>query len=701
MKKILFFVAVLITGVTTNAQYYIGPQEQNTETDSIISISGDGTLGSILKEDLLFDEKIKFSSIVNDTVALYSPSESGWDTSFREVGNFITSNDTILSTYSGYDGSYEGDNVYVGLTYSTDGGETFVRGNNEGNIIPSRSMEDPYLVKHNGKYYLYAEDKEDVPFRNIRLFTSFDLINWTDEGDVLDIGTGWESQDVSSPTVVVENDTFYLFYEGRSDTQGGAIGVATSSDGINFTKSDLNPIFSGTGINSDSRWAKNVVPDDIKYLGNNHYMIYHGYDTIRDFQGFGFAKIHVGEFYESEDIGQILVQKNYNFSDWSIMYSWRSDLEFVAPTNGSRYIANPSTLKINDIDYWISYLSDIDDKYVATNPNQDNSSSVQTNADDISNISSFYASGGSSGTPDDQTGFLWTISVSDQAFGQIYLNNSNDNELKFRRKSQGTLYSWYHITTREGNNTFTGSNEFTNPVTGVNATANDEFVTLGQMNDSLNEFDLQRVTDIDNATTNSLISYNATNNDVAASLNTTGGNPSVRLTNSNLTDLYLIHSEDDVLSVTNGSGSNSRVRGAPAENSNEYVTLQQMNDSLVSTTEQIQDWVDETYFTNDAWQEITVNETGFVTGTINMTLVGNKVIVIGGLTVESADTGVIGTFDADKRPDFVRHYYPVLNDHTEHLELEFRANGDIYLESLTSSGSADIDFEFTIDIGTP
>src|SRR5690606_3636057 len=102
---------------------------------------------------------------------------------------------------------------------------------------------------------------------DIQLFTAEsieDLLNGNiiDHGVILQREEGtWESQDVSSPTVFIKNGTFYMLYEGRGGSVNfGASGLATSSDGIHFTKHPSNPIASGTQMNGDLQWATHLVP---------------------------------------------------------------------------------------------------------------------------------------------------------------------------------------------------------------------------------------------------------------------------------------------------------------------------------------------------------------------------------------------------------------------------------------------------------
>ncbi|HEV2635934.1 MAG TPA: hypothetical protein VGX23_12345 [Actinocrinis sp.] len=59
-------------------------------------------------------------------------------------------------------------------------------------------------------------------------------------------GTGFESNDVFNPGVVVRNGTFQMLYRGQDSKGVSAVGYATSTNGTTFTRSASNPVISGT-----------------------------------------------------------------------------------------------------------------------------------------------------------------------------------------------------------------------------------------------------------------------------------------------------------------------------------------------------------------------------------------------------------------------------------------------------------------------
>ena len=215
------------------------------------------------------------------TVIIARGTGADWDTRIREIGNVIydptdTGREYKL-VYSGYSGTYAGNNVYVGWAYSSDG-VSWTKGG-QLTLGTGRASEDPYLVKNGSTYYLYVEDKEDVPFRDIRLYTSTDFSTWTDQGEVLGPGSGWEATDVSSPVVWVEGSTWYMLYEGRGASQPGAVGLATSANGTSWTKSGSNPVLVGTNATysyAGVTWGNAIVPHDIKKDFDTYILLFNG-----------------------------------------------------------------------------------------------------------------------------------------------------------------------------------------------------------------------------------------------------------------------------------------------------------------------------------------------------------------------------------------------------------------------------------------
>jgi len=82
----------------------------------------------------------------------------------------------------------------------------------------------------------------------------------------------WESEAVFNPGAVLKDNKIYLLYRaiGEYDTYISRIGLATSSDGVNFERKNKNPVIEPQ--NSYDRWA--CEDPRITQVGNTFYITY-------------------------------------------------------------------------------------------------------------------------------------------------------------------------------------------------------------------------------------------------------------------------------------------------------------------------------------------------------------------------------------------------------------------------------------------
>jgi len=123
-------------------------------------------------------------------------------------------------------------------------------------------------------YYIVSKADGDLAIGRARTTDGITFIN---DGIVLDTSpSGWDDRMVSFPSIWKDGSTFYLVYEGadHAGTWVGSIGLATSTDGVHFTKQ-------GIILNGDqaSTWESvNVGTPDLFKVGNTWYLTYHGYN---------------------------------------------------------------------------------------------------------------------------------------------------------------------------------------------------------------------------------------------------------------------------------------------------------------------------------------------------------------------------------------------------------------------------------------
>ena len=111
-------------------------------------------------------------------------SSGAWDEHLREIGNVLYEpmdadcKNRYRTFYSGYRGAYCQNTVFIGYATSADGIKWVKHGK-----AAEFPAEDPYVVKHGDTYYMYYEDKSQAPFRNINLATSKDCEHWSEYRD--------------------------------------------------------------------------------------------------------------------------------------------------------------------------------------------------------------------------------------------------------------------------------------------------------------------------------------------------------------------------------------------------------------------------------------------------------------------------------------------------------------------------------------
>ncbi|MEX1052684.1 MAG: hypothetical protein WEC80_02450, partial [Patescibacteria group bacterium] len=131
------------------------------------------------------------------------------------------------------------------------------------NYDSSYHFHDPTMVKIDNQYILYfAVSKGGGNYKILRA-TSNDGINFNEDvTEVLTPGTAWDSKAVSGPSVIFENSLYYMFYTGWNGSEWRA-GLATSSDGITWSKCDNNPILASTS-------GPTIIKESNKYFLYSH-----------------------------------------------------------------------------------------------------------------------------------------------------------------------------------------------------------------------------------------------------------------------------------------------------------------------------------------------------------------------------------------------------------------------------------------------
>lgn len=198
---------------------------------------------------------------------------NSWDATTAAAGAIIHESNGYKMYYVGW--SNHNANWHIGLATSSDGinwtkhPNPVIYGTNgwEYQLVPSS------IMKIQGVYYLYYYGINSQNYK-IGLATSVDGINWTKHSSnpILSPTQTWEGTGVGHPSVIKDGDVFKMIYMGGFDY---SFGMATSTDGVNWTKVSSNPFF--TKQNTHNNWASGGIayPNFIK-IGNEYRIYYSG-----------------------------------------------------------------------------------------------------------------------------------------------------------------------------------------------------------------------------------------------------------------------------------------------------------------------------------------------------------------------------------------------------------------------------------------
>ncbi len=214
-------------------------------------------------------ELVEFTPIDENPIFVAGP-EDQWDAQIRERGWILRENGTYRMWYTGYDGTREGLKK-LGYATSPDG-ITWTR-SPDNPLFDSGWVEDMMVVMHQGRYFMFAEGRNDQP----HLLRSDDGVDWTPVGPLevrLKDGQPVEPGPLGTPTAWFDEGTWYLFYERRD--QG--IWLATSPDMIVWTNLQDEPVLKPGPHDYDRDLiALNQI---VKHNGR-YYAYYHGASTQR------------------------------------------------------------------------------------------------------------------------------------------------------------------------------------------------------------------------------------------------------------------------------------------------------------------------------------------------------------------------------------------------------------------------------------
>ncbi len=142
-------------------------------------------------------------------------------------------------------------------------------------------VNDPSVVKVGDRFFMFYTVAQQGIEDAIALAVSPDGRQWQSRGVVLAPGAAgqWDSRWVGRPSVIHENGVFKMWFDGKPTEQdtpaarlegGRAVGYATSTDGVRWTRHAANPVF-----------QKGAGAVDVARIGGGYVLLYEGHKGTR------------------------------------------------------------------------------------------------------------------------------------------------------------------------------------------------------------------------------------------------------------------------------------------------------------------------------------------------------------------------------------------------------------------------------------
>lgn len=151
----------------------------------------------------------------------------------------------------------------------------------------SKNLESPMVVREGPDQLVMwyrGQTFIDDTGRLMRA-TSPDGLNWTRTGVVMEPSGELEGEKIDPMTIMHDGDTYTMWY--GTTPRGGGVNIATSTDGITWTRHEDNPVFSKGSSGWERRGAGGQ--HSVYFAGDRYNMIYKGYGDPEGWAQYGRA----------------------------------------------------------------------------------------------------------------------------------------------------------------------------------------------------------------------------------------------------------------------------------------------------------------------------------------------------------------------------------------------------------------------------
>lgn len=187
-------------------------------------------------------------------------SPSGWEGNYIAAnGSAATLNGEILYWYQA------GSPPRMALATSKDARAFTKRDHPVLDLGPRGSWDelgvgDPYVIRAGDQWYVYYLGMDRAHRQRLGVARSSDGVQWTKlrANPILEIGEpgAFDEIGLGEPAVWPMNGYYWMLYTGRDRAEVRRIGLARSRDGVRWERSDRVPVFSGS-----ESWNNKVVAD--------------------------------------------------------------------------------------------------------------------------------------------------------------------------------------------------------------------------------------------------------------------------------------------------------------------------------------------------------------------------------------------------------------------------------------------------------
>jgi uncharacterized repeat protein (TIGR01451 family) len=177
----------------------------------------------------------------------------------------------------------------------------------------------PTVILDGSSYQMWYSGEDGSGVYQIGLATSPDGITWTRSvsNPVLSPSQSWEIGRILNPSVILDETTYKMWYTGVDGSGVARIGYATSSDGVVWTKHAGNPILD---IGVGGTWeSEDISAPTVIKIGSTYHLWYTGSDgsTSR----LGHATSSDGIIWVKDPANPILNVGGVGDWDWLNLYS--------------------------------------------------------------------------------------------------------------------------------------------------------------------------------------------------------------------------------------------------------------------------------------------------------------------------------------------------------------------------------------------